>query len=232
MNRQFGLGVVASIAAVCAAAPQARADDFAPPWYRGLPLSTRAQWEFSQAPTSFFDIYADSFTAITGPAQYPLFGGFPAKAEVDLASNWAWVVGDGDGGLTPAPGVAAAAIGFKMPNFVDNLDVKLLRVQLTYQVILPISATPGISEVQGWYGFNGSLGPVLGVPDGPLSLVTTIHAFQDWTISPNPAWELIAITVPQNVILDEIVIDAVSIPTPAGAVLLLGGVAMLARRRR
>ena len=107
-----------------------RADDFAPPSYRGQPLSTSSSWEFLQPPANFFDIAADSFTSVAGPPQYPLFSNFGAEAEVDSSANWMWTSGDGDGGLTLTPGTSSAFIGFKIPNFVDDLEQKLQLCQV------------------------------------------------------------------------------------------------------
>lgn len=206
----------------------ARADDFAPPWYRGHQLSTYSEWEFNTSPGSFYDIYADVFNFVPGSPSEPLFTNFPAKAEVDQASNWMWIPGDGDGGLTPAPGANSASIGLKIPNFVDTQPEKLLRIQITYQI-----ATPIVSGVQGWYGFGGGIGPIDGVADGAMLVIGPFHEYQDWIIQPNPSWELIAITVPQGCVLDEIVVDTVSLPTPGAlAMLVLGCVCTSARRRR
>ncbi len=208
--------------------PASRADDVAPPWYRGHQLSTYSEWEFNQSPSSFYDISADTFTFVPGSPNEPLFTGFSAEAEVDLLSNWMWVPGDGDGGLTPSPGAASASIGFKIPNFVDLQPEKLLRIQITYQINLPI-----VSGVQGWYGFSGGIGPIEGIPDGAMFVIGPFHEYQDWIIRPNPAWDLIAITVPQGCVLDEVVVDTVSLPSPGAAALLaLGGMFAAGRRRR
>ncbi len=218
-----------SLLGVCVAlTPLVRADDLSPPWYRGHTLSTRSVWEFTQPPTSFFDIYADSFSSVAGPPQYPLWSGFPAKAEVDDAANWSWTQGDGDGGLTLAPGVSSASIGFKIPNFVDDLDTKLLRVQITWHVALP----PIVTGVTGynWLGFGNYI-PFPGTQTGSV-IVSTSHFYEDWIIHPNPNWDLVSISMGAGTILDEVVIDTVSIPSGGTAPLLLSGCLLLARRAR
>lgn len=227
MQPRTHIALIIAGAGLMALGAATRADDVAPPWYRGQPLSTFSEWEFNHSPGSFFDIYADTFTSVAGSPNDPLFTGFPAKAEVDLSSNWMWIPGDGDGGLTPAPGAAGATIGFKIPNFIDTQPEKLLRIQITYQFALPV-----VTGVQGWYGFSGGIGPIDGVADGAMLVLGPFHEYQDWIIRPNPAWELIAISVPQGCILDEVVVDTVSLPAPGAIALLsLGGLVALRRRR-
>lgn len=233
MRQSTNVSLILASVGVLALAPSARADDFVPAEYRGQPLSTFTEWEFGQPPTNFNDIYADVFTAVAGPPEYPLFTGFQAKIEVDFSSNWMWVPGDGDGGLTPAPGVPGASFGCKIPNFIDNLSSKRLRVQISYLGSGPsIALPPGIESVEGWYGPLGSAGPSFGVPEGPMNSFDSNHVWQDWIIIPNPAWELAAIYVPPGTIVDEIIIDAISIPTPGALVVLALASLVPARRRR
>jgi len=66
-----------------------------------------------------------------------------------------------------------------------------------------------------------------------MILFGPIHEYQDWIIQPNPSWELIVINVPQGCVLDEVVVDTVSLPTPGAiALLALGGMCATVRRRR
>lgn len=228
MQRSFAAFLICAGVGAMGLTPTAKGDDVAPPWYRGHQLSTYSEWEFNTSPGSFYDIYADVFNFVPGSPSEPLFSNFPAKAEVDQGANWMWVPGDGDGGLTPAPGAAGATIGFKIPNFVDLQPEKLLRIQITYQL-----ATPIITHVEGWFGFGGNVGPIDGFADGGMILSGPIHEYQDWIILPNPSWELIVISVPQGCVLDEVVVDTVSLPTPGAiALLALGGMCATVRRRR
>ncbi len=200
----------------------ALADDFAPPAYRGGSLSVMAEWEFMTPPTDWYFIAPDTFSAV-GPSG-ALFDGFPTHAEVDLPSNWMWHPGDGDGAITPAPGLpGGASIAFKMQNWEDILWTKMLRLQVTWSG----QVAPTTIGLDGWIGTALYFGQL----DGS-AVVDGNHYYEDWVIHPNPWWEVLVLQVPQGTSIDEVIIDTISIPSPGGAILGVLGAAMMFRRRR
>ncbi|MFG0244264.1 MAG: MYXO-CTERM sorting domain-containing protein [Phycisphaerales bacterium JB054] len=209
--------IAAMIAAGLATTP-ALADDFAPPGYRGDPLSVQAEWEFSR-PFDSVDIFPEFFNAVGG--QGTLFDGFTTKAELSSTSEWLWVDGDGDGGITPT-NPDGALLSFKVQNWIDLEIEKLLRIQVTHQ-----GAPPNIVGMTGFVGND----PFDGVFVGG-AFVDDEHFYEDWSIAPNPWWEFIEVIVPFGTVLDEVVIDTVSLPTPGTASLAaLAGLVALRRRR-
>jgi hypothetical protein len=123
-------------------------------------------------------------------------------------------------------------------NWVDLEPIKYLRLQVSYDhptssEVLPISldgtkdgqpvTTNFIYEVSG---NQNAFDPPLGTSDQH-------YRFQLWNLQPNPDWEQINITVPPQYSIDQIVVDAISIPEPATlGVLSIGFAALCLRRRR
>ncbi len=214
--------MVALAAATVVAAP-CFADDFAPPWYRGQPLSVQAAWEFNQ-PVTGFDIYPDFFNAVGGDGT--LFDGFQTKIELDSPNSWAWM--PNTGGITPT-GPGGASLSFKVQNFVDQMPQKLGRIQFTFDSAVVAFLPPDVFNVAGVIG-----GQELPGTFGQLQVVDSRHAYVDFTMIPNPWWEHIDVFVPFGTTLDEVVIDTISIPGP-GALAILSVAGLMtggARRRR
>jgi hypothetical protein len=200
-------------------AADAPADDFAPPWYRGYPLSVEAEWEFAAAPSNWYFISPDAFNSVGGSSGETLYDGFSTHAEVDDAANWGWTSGDGDGGLCPTP-QDGANIAFQVQNWVDQEPYKYIRVQMTYGSPEPpvvVSATGYGSEAEG------EIGPANSDGNG--------HTYFDIEFPCNPDWESIEVHVPCGTTLDEVYIDTVSIPEPTTLMLLALGAAAALRRR-
>ncbi len=218
---------LAAIALVAATATLAQADDlFPPPWF-GEPLSVHAEWDWMQPPANLGFMPPDTFDTVSGTADpnvgpngESLYMGFNTHSEVDLPADWSWVPGDGDGGLTPnLPGLG---IAFNVQNWIDFEPFKYIRIQVTYQ-----GAPPTIDWVLGVFEPGG------GQADGfPLDRFDQPgYFYEDWIIEPNPDWEQIVIGVPMGTVLDQVVIDTVSFPSP-GTLALLAAVPLIITRRR
>lgn len=208
------------LAASAAGGAFALADDFAPPPWRGDPLSVEVEWEFSQ-PFGGVQITPDSFSAVGG-GPHVLHAGVKPEVVLDNLGNWAWVPGDGDGGITGAPGTL---VSFQIicPNWEDQEPWKFIRIQFTFDGPPPV-------VVQGT-GFIGAV-PFPANPLGPPVVVDPRHYYQDFIILPNPWWEVFVVEVPPGTVLDEIYFDTISIPSPgAWALAALAGVVAWRRRR-
>ncbi|GMV25535.1 MAG: hypothetical protein AMXMBFR58_15660 [Phycisphaerae bacterium] len=212
------------IAALVAGGVQsaATADDFAPPPYRGAPLSVYAEWEFAMPPTNWYFIAPDSFDAV-GNGLFELYDGFTTHAEVDDPARWTWHPGDGDGEITPAGGTGGASIAFKLQNWMDILPDKLLRIQVTWSGAAP----PMTIAVDGWQGST----TWKFVQQGS-QVVDPNHFYEDWRAYPNPWWDVVALWTPEGTAIDEIIIDTVCLPAPTPLAVALAGLMALGRRRR
>ena len=205
----------------------ALADDFAPPPYRGLPLSYTAEWDQFTNGTFGTGIYTDaeSFTDDSDPGTY-LYNGFGTHLDFDATPGWALTPPGGGGFHNPT---AAATFQASVVNWVDLWPEKLLRVQVTFTDALGNGA-PSIIGVEGY-------GPVSG--GDPHTELFAGHVdfgpgqwYEDWIILPNPDWEAIEFALPQGTVVEQIVIDSVS-PEPATmALLALGAVSLLRRRKK
>lgn len=201
-----------------------RADDFAPPFFRGEPLSVTTAWEFFTPPTNWWFIPPEVFSYVGWTPEYSLYDGFATHAEVDDPANWNWTPGDGDGGLTPAPGVPSASIAFKIQNWVDLMPLKIVHIQVTWSGQFA-PTTIGVDGVIG-----STIYPA--TPQGH-AIVDGGHFWEDWYFHPNPNWEIIAMNVPAGTVLDEIYVDTWStLPTPGSAAAACMAAAIFVRRRR
>lgn len=131
---------------------------------------------------------------------------------------------------------------FTLPNFVDEAQYTLLRLEICYE-----SAYASLAGFQVW-GLTES-GPISGyngvfITSGPLVSVsqdgwrTEVYEF---TIEPSPEWEYIGLVfshypaLPTSMdapYIDYLSIDTICIPEPAGLFLLAAGAAFLSRARR
>lgn len=193
------------------------ADDFAPPSYRGDPLSYRADWEFDTNPFPDFlpDLVSDG-----GPKTTEILYPGPERTEIrPIGVDWTWE----NGGIVNP--LHDATLEIDVINWVDTEPEKFVRIQLTY------SGGPA-PTVLGAVGYEG--GTTYG-PFVPYSTVDVdlIHRYSDITMQPNPDWETIEIFVPQGTSIDEIVIDTVSIPEPSVIVMIfmMGGGLIFIRRK-
>lgn len=203
------------------------ADDFMPPTYRGAPLSYLAEWEFASqgVPTAGIAPDYESWVDDDDPTTF-LYDKFATHIDVD-GDGWQYDPADGDGGLVNPN--RDGSIGCNVINWVDQMPIKELRIQITY-----IGLAPSITGVTGYVYYGSSIFPDQEAYPGDFVCHGDCgegRLFEDWIILPNPDWEQIEIFVPQGTILDQIYIDSVS-PEPATMALMgIGTVALLRRRK-
>lgn len=202
--------VVASAVAV--------ADDINPPPWRGAPHSVKAKFDLLQIPG--FPSPPTDF--MTGPsAPYPL-------------SNVPPIIGDP---FQDPTGLNAIIYPIELPNFIDPLPLKLVRVQYSWFAGSPT----------GNPNFPGDAQTVSLVPDPPgaVTLVASTppmqigdpleniyYRYDDFEIRPNPDFERFQIAF-IDVDPRWIIIDTISIPEPSTLALLgLVGVVTIGRLRR
>ena len=204
---------VAALALIVIAGTAA-GDDLVPPPYRGEPLSLTAAWEFGMAPVNPNFIPPDSIVTV-GAEGFRLD---LLQAHAELQGAWSWTPGDGNGGLTPIGGPGSSfGIAFKLPNQLPPQAQMALRVQVTYQ--WPQAGIPNLQV---------TLDSVERLPDkppGPTTLigfpgmVTAVvpidetHFYQDWIVEPSWHFTDLQMVVPFGVVLDEVVIDTITLPS-------------------
>jgi hypothetical protein len=205
---------LAILVALCAAT--AHAHDREPPDWRGDPLSAFFHW-------------------------LPANPDVPGSGVLPEPEYW-WVDDDDPDTfflehilpqLTTESGTDGEYLILELPNFFDELPLKLMRVQLTWTGPTP----PTITEIIGFSGPTGaSSGQIdYSSPIWPYTQPTGGYQYHDLSIRPNPDWEVLTIHVPDGVVIDQIVVDTIStIPEPSALLLVLGaaaGFVMLPRRR-
>jgi hypothetical protein len=209
----------------------ATADDFAQPWYRGLPLSYYAEWEFTNGPLPTIGIPPE-LESDGGPKNneflYDLFG-----THIDLdGGGWTWDPADGDGGMVN-PG-RPGSFGINTINWVDEEPLKYIRVQITHIGPAPIVVGASGYKYDPYHDpGNPPITSDLGAfPAGPSIVVDANHFYSDILMWPNPDWEQIVVDVPMGTIIDEIIVDTISIPEPASVGLLLIALAAMGTVRK
>ncbi len=204
----------------------AYADNFAPPSWAGRPLSYHAEWAFG----SSGDLSNPDSESGGGPVNSEfLYDQFSTHIDYD-GPGWVWDVADGDGGITKPSG---GSFGINTINWVDELPLKYVRVQLTYT-----GPAPDVPHAQGYsfdlyHGGGGATTTDHGLfASDPPVFVDANHAYWDITMIPNPDWEQIVVNVPQGTIIDQIVVDTISIPEPSTMTALAMDACFVLRRRR
>ena len=184
----------------------ARGDDLNPPTWRGGPLSVYAHWSADASGL----LSLDQFSSVddNDPSTYlhPLL---PSTPVVPTTSN---------------------IYQFQLPNFVDELPIKYMRVQLTWigttqpPIYLISVGQDGINSIPGVITFTSS--PlVFTQPDGG-------YQYYDIEFRPNPDFERVHVQLPPDGLLVQVVIDTIStVPEPATIGLLALGGLMLRKRR-
>ncbi|MGF1449977.1 MAG: hypothetical protein ACFB20_11230 [Opitutales bacterium] len=185
----------------------ALADDVRPPFYRGLELSVRAEWQNVTSIPAGQPTPPTVFEAFTTP-QYPLFQGIETQ-------------------LVCLPELDGFLYRVEMQNIEDDLPLKFLRLQVT-----TISPIPPVEPLVNIIGFDNALAPPDSVlVNGGLVEVVSVAAgapfrdvfVYDFVLEPNPDFEIIEIFVPFEMEVDQIVVDSIStVPEPAYAGFLAG----------
>ena len=136
--------------------------------------------------------------------QYPLSGGFPEFRDFDIVKE------------------------FHMPNFVDPLPLKRLRIQVTYSGSEPMIFGVTAEDPLGVESVT-FVDRVYDIPQDPLQG----YYYEDWEIVPNPDFEFVSILNLPGTIIHQVVIDTVSVPEPATLGLLgFGALAVIRKRRK
>lgn len=212
MNRKQFCRILICTAVVFAVPPAAWADDVAPPPYRGLPNSVMAKFDLfgGAAPGP-----AANFTTGAG-ATYPLSTVAPEVGTPQTGPN--------NSILYP--------IG--LPNYIDQLPIKYIRVQYSWFSGAPTGGPVGDAQTLNVFPSPGGAVNLVGSSPPMLLTGNIYHRWDDYEIRPNPDSEQFEIAFfeadPRWVI-----IDTISIPEPATRLLALAGIAgcvMAVRRRR
>ncbi|HWB53904.1 MAG TPA: hypothetical protein VG722_06915 [Tepidisphaeraceae bacterium] len=194
----------------------ARADDLAPPSYRGMPLGVEGHWDTGDGTT----FQASKVHVYNRIVPNPNESVWPAPPTITTSDGATYVV--------------------TFPDWVDNEPLKLGRIQLYWITSDPSifpSMNPSAFPGDGVIGFDGgNTNP--GVVFDPVPITGGIYgAYFDFQIRPNPNFETITFTFfgatggPVPVQLQEVDIDTVSIPEPASAAIGLAALPLLRRRR-
>jgi hypothetical protein len=217
-------------AAMCAG--NSLGDDFAPPAYRGMPLTVHSEWAFERE-QSLFGMVPDSFYAVAGDPGFSLYAGTnPWGSLPNLfmynTAIWSWGHGPagGNGWTLSGQGAASGSSDFfaiNMQNWMTDKPQVDLRIQLTCDNGAPwvgyaLAYTTGDS-------YSGQVG---------FWKYDERHYVADISFTPSAYSENIVFQVPRFGFIDSVVFDSIAIPGPGGLALVgcavLGG-SRLARRR-
>jgi hypothetical protein len=181
-------------------------DDLNPPSYRGSPLSVNAQWNYVQG-TTILNLTNWSSVDDTDPTTnlYPFFTPDPT--------------------ITPTGG----QYQFQVPNWVDNMPIKYMRLQLAWGGSNQLPFNVFSQGLDGTNLINASITAVSPLTPTP----TGFYQYIDFQFLPNPDFERFNVQLPTGNFLTQIVVGTVStVPEPATVGLLGLGVLGLLKRRR
>ncbi|MGF1485034.1 MAG: PEP-CTERM sorting domain-containing protein [Opitutales bacterium] len=202
-----------SAAAAFLVCQAASADDVRPPDFRGLGLSVFAEWTNVDSVPPDQPIAPTVFEAFP-TLENPLYDGF----ETNLV-------------CTPL-GLDTLYL-IEVQNIIDDLPLKLLRLQITTESFTGPAPEPQVFVT----GFDAALLPPdsVGVGGGLINVVDVGPAppfrqvfVYDFFLEPNPDFEIIEVIVPEEVSIEQVVVDSISIvPEPAVSALLFGSVCLV-----
>lgn len=205
---------VLAIVVLFAWAGFAGADDLDPPIFRGTPLGVETHW----TPTGGWNtqVYGQEGGGVT---VNPL----PPSLIQEMAEP-----------TDNAPyGEGSTIYGITIPNWIDELPLKIGRIQLTW--LGPAGDEP---VLMGITGQDGS-GPVTGVVTDHPAIVPHVFTqpdggatWWDFTIQPNPDQEQFQFNLPAGSAVVQVDVDTASIPEPAMFGLVVVAGMMLVRRNR
>lgn len=182
------------------------ADDLTPPSYRGNPLSVMSEWQLLPG------------SLILNQTQWNTVGLAP------------WILSPVPVSTQVMPNTAGI-YDFQLPNWKDNMPIKYMRVQLTWE---NAPAAPVNVFSQAIFANNTINGVIAFASTPTLSTSGTgWYQYFDLTFQPNPEWERVQVGLPSGGYLTQAVIDTVStVPEPATiAILALGSLALRRTRK-
>lgn len=206
--RIMGGRAALSVVMVLMAGNLALADNLNPPWYHGGPLSVFVHWSGDTGlpiEPDWSSVDDDDPSTMLMPNMFPMY----------------------ERGTSTAGGQYM----FQIPNFIDEMPIKLLRIQLTW---VGTTAPPHTISAIGIDGPNVAPG-IVTFASVPLVFTQPDGGYQyfDLEFRPNPDFEFINVQLAPGAELVQVVIDSISLPEPATVGLLaLGGLTMLRRRSR
>jgi len=195
-------------------------DYFDPPdWDHGDPTFTHQEWEFYTDQRLFVPPDIDD-NPYEGPHYANIIGGQPHRSEAGGA--WLWY-----------PGCGGTDMAFRIPNESDPFKVKLVWLEITVTVAPSRDLT--VDDIEATCGAP-SMPTVTLLWDKVLSSGGRYYYQALWELDPQPDEEWVTFIPKPNTgeqfAIEEVDIDTICIPEPATlSLLVLGGVALLRRRR-
>lgn len=222
-NRKISIIMMAAAALAVGAlsAPEARADDFAPPdWDRANEFAVTAEWDFltdqdvnlsPDGPLSNVELKG-SGSIDTNVTIGSTDGSHTYDSELDA---WSFPVG--------------GQMEFEMDNIIDFQPFKEMRVQITHSPVLPDGPRPEIVSVEA---FDNETGNNVVAERQFIENFGDGLTLEQWRLEPNPDFETFTLEIPAETTISQVVVDSQSIPEPTSLGLLgLGAMALIRRRR-